>query len=234
MNASRVLSIILLMLTSVWTNPTWARAGFAPAEFASASGVATPGDNSDANVSSDWAKKDVKIPNVVGLWRDEAILDLFKAGLRIGDVREETNTSVADHHVISESPAARTEVKEGSRVDLVIARAPEVKVPDVVGLTLGVAKAALDKVDLKVGRIGEKTSATVAIGLIISQHPRAGTTVREDRRVHLVVSKGTSQDTVTGGSGSQDRFLGVISGSAGVVDDLFCLSLRPSFLRSAV
>jgi beta-lactam-binding protein with PASTA domain len=187
MNAIRVLFTSLLMLTAAWANPTWAQVGSTPVDSAPAANV---------NVSSDWAKKDVKVPNVVGLWRDEAILDLFKARLHIGDVREETTTAAADHHVISEYPTAGTESRVGSKVDLVIARAPEVKVPDVIGLTLSAANAVLHKVDLKIGRIEERHSATVAAGLIISQHPQAGTTVREDRRVRLVISKGTSQDTV--------------------------------------
>jgi beta-lactam-binding protein with PASTA domain len=217
MNASRVLLFSLLMLTAVWANPTWAQPGFTPAESVPAAGATTHANNSDANVSSDWATKDVNVPNVVGLWRDEAILDLFKAGLRIGDIREETSTSVAHHHVISESPTAGTQVKEASKVDLVIARAPEVKVPDVVGLTLAAAKAALDKVDLNVGRIEEKQSSTVAAGLIISQHPRAGTTVREDRRVRLLVSKGASQTTVPNVIGATQAAATTAITSAGLI-----------------
>jgi hypothetical protein len=55
MNAIRVLFISLLMLAAVWANPTWAQVGSTPAESAPA-GVTTPGNKSDANVSSDWAK----------------------------------------------------------------------------------------------------------------------------------------------------------------------------------
>lgn len=213
MNASRVLLISLLMLTALWIKPIWAQDNF---NSATQSDAATPVRNTTSDVTPDWKKNEVKVPNVVGLWRDEAILDLFKAGLRIGDVREETSTSVSDHHVISEFPAAGTEVKGGSKVDLVIARAPEVKVPDVVGLTLGAAKTALDKVDLKVGRIEEKPSTTVAAGLIISQHPQAGTTVREDRKVRLVVSKGTSQDTVPNVIGATQAAAATAIASAGL------------------
>jgi beta-lactam-binding protein with PASTA domain len=196
MNAIRVLFITLLILTAVCANRTWAQMDSRLVEPAPAVGVATPGNSPDSNVYSDWAKKDVKVPNVVGLWRDKALWDLFKAGLRVGDVREETSTSVADHHVISESPAAGTQVKVGLKVDLVIARAPEVKVPDVVGLTLGAAKAALDKVDLKVGRIEERPSTTVAAGLVISESPSAGCSVFPNTPVDLLISSGVAKVAV--------------------------------------
>jgi beta-lactam-binding protein with PASTA domain len=213
MNASRVLLISLLMLTGLSAKPLWAQDS---SNSAAQNDAASPVGNTTSDVSPDWRKEEVKVPNVVGLRRDEAVLDLFKAGLRIGDVREETSTSVADHHVISESPAAGTEAKGGSTVDLVIARAPEVKVPDVVGLTLSAAKAMLDKVDLNVGRIEERPSTTVAAGLIISQHPRAGTMVREDRRVRLVMSKGTPQDTVPNVIGATQAAAATAIASAGL------------------
>jgi beta-lactam-binding protein with PASTA domain len=189
MNATRVLFAYLFMLAALWANPIWAHNDSASKDSAPAANVA------NANVSSD-SVKDVKVPGVVGLRRDEAILELLKAGLRIGDVRELTNTLAAYNHVIDESPAAGSEAKVGSKVDLVIARPPEVKVPGVVGLTLGAAKAVLDKSDLEIGRTDQWPSTTIAAGRIISQHPQAGATVREDRRVRLVVSTGTSQDTV--------------------------------------
>jgi hypothetical protein len=92
-NGSRVLFISLLMLTALWVKPISAQVGSTLTDSAPA-----------ANVSTDWTKKDVKVPNVVGLWRDEAILDLFKAELRIGNVREETSTSVAHPLIIVGSP----------------------------------------------------------------------------------------------------------------------------------
>jgi serine/threonine-protein kinase len=184
-----IIGVTFSMLPVFLANPTWAQVGATPAE----AGVTAPGNNYDANVSSDWAKKDVRVPHVVGRWRDEAILDVLKAGLRIGDVREETTTSVADDHVISESPAAGTEVKADSKVDLLIARAPQVRVPNVVGFTLNAAKAILDKVDLKIGRVEERQNSTVAAGLVISQDPRAGSKAGEGGRVRLIVSKGPSE-----------------------------------------
>jgi hypothetical protein len=98
MTMRRLLSATLITFAVISVNPIWAQVGSTPAESTI--------NNSGTSVSSDWAKQDVRVPNVVGLWPDEAKLVLIKAGLRVGEVREETSTSVAHHHVISESPAA--------------------------------------------------------------------------------------------------------------------------------
>jgi hypothetical protein len=97
-DASRVLFFGLLMLTALWVKPIWAQVGSKPTDSAADANV------TDINVSGDWAKKDVKFPKVVSLWSDEAILDLLKAELRIGDVRDETSISVAHPLMIVGSP----------------------------------------------------------------------------------------------------------------------------------
>lgn len=67
--------------------------------------------------------------------------------------------------------------------------AKEVSVPDVVGQPVEVATETLKKENLKVST-DEIESDTVPSGDVISQTPPAGTKVKEQRIIHLTVSKG--------------------------------------------
>jgi PASTA domain-containing protein len=63
-----------------------------------------------------------------------------------------------------------------------------VKVPRLVGLTLGSARAALTERGLR-GRIRYRTTSRYPAGTVISQSRRGGVGVRPDSRVTLVVAK---------------------------------------------
>ncbi|HQL94043.1 MAG TPA: PASTA domain-containing protein, partial [Candidatus Hydrogenedentes bacterium] len=66
----------------------------------------------------------------------------------------------------------------------------KVTVPEVVGMTLEAATAALAGVKLTVGTVTEAFSATVPAGQVVRQDPAAGTKIKSKSAVALVVSKG--------------------------------------------
>lgn len=65
-------------------------------------------------------------------------------------------------------------------------------VPDVSGLTLAKAEAAIKKANLKVGKVERQESASVDSGEVIKTDPDAETTVRTKSEVDIYVSKGNS------------------------------------------
>lgn len=67
----------------------------------------------------------------------------------------------------------------------------EISVPDVVGKTSEQAEQTLKKENLRVS-VDEIVSDTVPVGQVISQTPGAGSSVKEQRIIHLTVSKGGS------------------------------------------
>lgn len=71
----------------------------------------------------------------------------------------------------------------------------EVAVPNVVGQTQQQAKAMLEDKKLRV-EISQKYSSEEPAGIVISQTPEAGTTVKEERTVTIYVSKGAEQVAV--------------------------------------
>ncbi|SNV64013.1 Serine/threonine-protein kinase PrkC [Veillonella rodentium] len=75
-----------------------------------------------------------------------------------------------------------------------------VDVPNVVGKQVSVAKNILEDKHLRVST-SEVTNSDVPAGQVISQTPNAGEKVKEQRTIHLVVSKGVGDLTVPDLSG---------------------------------
>jgi serine/threonine-protein kinase len=79
----------------------------------------------------------------------------------------------------------------------------EVSVPDVTGMTVDVAKTTLVDAGLELGTVTEKANADVPAGQIVSQDPKAGTTLEEGSRVNVVAAvapEGVEVPDVTGAS----------------------------------
>jgi beta-lactam-binding protein with PASTA domain len=136
------------------------------------------------------AAEDVTVPDITGMMLEDAEIVLTDAGLEVGRVTEEATEDVEAGSVISQTPPAGDTVAEGSRVDLVVARAIEgVEVPDVVGLSLDDATATLEDAGLTV-RSEDVFSDDVETGLVTAQSPQPGTRVESGAEVALSVSKG--------------------------------------------
>ncbi|HEU4356476.1 MAG TPA: PASTA domain-containing protein, partial [Actinomycetota bacterium] len=87
--------------------------------------------------------------------------------------------------------------REGSQVVLVPSLGPPpVKVPDVVGMTLGKAKRALERVGLELGEPTERYDEKIAEGNVIEQRPPAKDKIPEGSTVEVVVSKGPTPQPV--------------------------------------
>jgi probable HAF family extracellular repeat protein len=67
---------------------------------------------------------------------------------------------------------------------------PPVTVPNVVGVTQTVASSTIAAADLEVGTVTIQNNGTVPAGVVISQTPAAGTSLRVGAPVNLVVSSG--------------------------------------------
>ncbi|MDP2014299.1 MAG: Stk1 family PASTA domain-containing Ser/Thr kinase [Actinomycetota bacterium] len=87
-------------------------------------------------------------------------------------------------------PAAGSEVKRGSSVDLLVSKGPEpVQIPELIGKKQQGATAALKSLGLDAD-ITRTYSESVAKGRVMSATPGAGTTVNSGTSVELIVSDG--------------------------------------------
>lgn len=141
------------------------------------------------------AKKQCKVPNVVGKTKKQAKKKLKKAHCTLGAVTKEKSATVKRGKVISTNPKAGTKHKAGAKVKLKVSSgAPKVKkqckVPDVVGQSKAQAKKALRKANCKLGKVTKVKSATVAKGKVISSNPAAGTLHKAGTKVKLKISNG--------------------------------------------
>ena len=131
-----------------------------------------------------------RAPNLVGLMRTAAEATILRYGCAIGSVRMMFSSSRAGV-VVDQRPATETQLASGSPIDLVISQGERpCVVPNVVGRTLGQAKAALTRASCRLGRVTRAYSSRVARGRVVRQQPRAGSQLRPRAAVNLVFSRG--------------------------------------------
>jgi eukaryotic-like serine/threonine-protein kinase len=169
---------------------------------------AAPGATVTADVSA--GPNAVTVPNVVGTSIDDARASLEQAGLAVGSVAYATVTDTSPGTIIGQHPAANSQAPQGTAIDIVIAQAPPspqpmasgaspppsstptgpVQVPNVVGMSLADAQAALAQAGLSVDRV------TIAPGSppdarVLRSDPPVGTSVPSGTAISLIL--GTSK-----------------------------------------
>lgn len=114
----------------------------------------------------------VDVPDVVGMSREAAEEALKEAGLKLGTVSEQYHKDVPKGKLISQNPAAETEVKRGSTVNIVVSKGL-VPLPDVVGKSFQGAQDILGEYPLNL-IIEYDPDADKPDGEVILQNPAGG------------------------------------------------------------
>ena len=132
-------------------------------------------------------QRQLRVPPVLGLTQALAQDAIEKAGLELGDVREQESQS-ARGAVLEAYPSVGTAVSPSTRVDLIVSSGPPaVNAPEVVGQSYGAARAMLEQVGLLVGDVTTDSLATGIPQTVISQTPAAGARVAPGTRVNLTI-----------------------------------------------
>jgi serine/threonine-protein kinase len=152
-----------------------------------------PGDNArrgaEISVVVSRGPELVRVPSVDGLIQEEAERLLAEARLEVR-ITADYDEEVGRGRVIGQSPAGGTTLETGQTVELVVSKGrPPVNVPNVEGSSEADAGALLEAAGLGV-KVTEEFSSEVRRGLVISQSPPEGETIRSGRNVTIVVSKG--------------------------------------------
>jgi len=136
----------------------------------------------------------VTVPNVVEETQFAARAELLRLGLVVGTITQRYSAAIPPGNIISQHPAAGTEVLPGTAVDLVVSNnSIPATVPDVVGLSRAQAAAAIAAAGLAMGAVTEQYSTTVSRDFVISQNPSADGLVDPGTSVNLVVSLGAAE-----------------------------------------
>jgi eukaryotic-like serine/threonine-protein kinase len=140
----------------------------------------------------------VEVPDVTGLSRDSAEDLLVKAGLEV--TVEEQESEEPEEDVISQNPAAGTEVDRGTTVTITVSTGIEkVSVPNVVGLSRRDAIDQLRSVGLTATPRDVDVSDPTQDGQVIDQRPAAGIEIEKGKSVVIMVGVLIQDDTVTPG-----------------------------------
>jgi len=141
-----------------------------------------------------WARY-TSTPSVVGLEQTAAERELEDAGLEVEVTDPIYSESVPKGEVIESDPSAGERILPDGTVTLTVSLGPErYDVPDLSGMTVEQAQAALAEHRLLLGRQTERWSETVDKGQVIRSDPRfdskAAKDLPVDSTVDVVVSKG--------------------------------------------
>lgn len=144
--------------------------------------------------------KEVQLPNIVGLSKEEAKQKVENEKLVFEVESEEYNAEVDKDKVISQSPTYSEKynsVKQGSTVKVVISKGTEkTVVPNVKGKEKEEGIQLIEDAKLK-AEVIEETSKTVKEGYVISQEINPDTEVNAGDTIKIHVSTGTGIKQVT-------------------------------------
>ncbi|MFM9591387.1 Stk1 family PASTA domain-containing Ser/Thr kinase [Streptomyces scabiei] len=135
-----------------------------------------------------------QVPAVLRQSQAAATERLRSAGLDV-DVKKEYSDTVERGRVISTDPSPGERIRDNDSVTVTVSKGPEtVKVPDLKGLRLDLAKDRLSGDGLEPGLVTREFSDEVVRGQVISTRPGAGTEVASGTVVRIVVSRGAPVD----------------------------------------
>jgi len=130
-------------------------------------------------------------PSLINLSEADARAKVEAAGLSLTVGDRAHSETVTAGSVISTDPGAGSRILDDGTVVVVLSLGPErYEVPALRGETEERAREALAEQNLDVGEVTERFHERVAEGVVIRTKPAAGTELRRDSAVALVVSKG--------------------------------------------
>jgi beta-lactam-binding protein with PASTA domain len=137
------------------------------------------------------------VPSVVGMTRAEAVNRLLDQGLSLRrvDPNGRYDDKVPAGQVLRQEPDARTLVKRGSGVELVLSKGPQrIEVPDLAEKAFPAAQATLSGRGLSVGTALYAFMRGLAPGTIIGQDPPPDRLVPPTTGVHLLLVQPTESE----------------------------------------
>lgn len=149
--------------------------------------------NSTVNVKISGGVPMLKAPTLIKLDINAAKQVLQVAGLEVGNITSEYNDDIPKDSVVKQSPEPNTEIKKGSKIDLVLSLGKKYaysKVPNVTGKTPDEAKALLEAVKLTLGTSKEvETNKKEEDGKVISQSIPEGKEIKEGSSIEITIGK---------------------------------------------
>ncbi|VBB07936.1 serine/threonine-protein kinase active site [Lucifera butyrica] len=138
------------------------------------------------------------VPDVRGMNRRDAELQLRNAGLVLGRVDEQFSPDAPADTVVNQNPRPPAQVNKGAAIDLVISKGAgprKIVLPDFRGTPLNTVNSQLESLKLKMGTITEAASDKYPPGTITGQNPAPAAEVTEGAAIDFTVAKNVSGTT---------------------------------------
>ena len=170
------------------------------------------------------------VPSLVGRDRDQATQALTDSHLKVGDIKEVFDETMAVGLVVSASIDAGQLVKPGTPVDLDISKGPApVKVVSFKNKPFADAQTYYQNAGLIVQRADDAFSSTIDAGNVISSDPKVGGSVEKGGTITFTVSKGPEMIAVPGVGG-----LSANDAKKALKDAGFKVTVRKTFFGTRV
>jgi len=133
----------------------------------------------------------VKMPYLIGQPLRLAKVELMNKGLKAGETSYEFSTLYGNDTIVEQSIKPNGMVAYGSVIDFVISKGSEnqVKVPQLINITLEEAKEILIESGLVLGDIKIIINETFLPNTVINQQPAAGELAEQGAAVNITISK---------------------------------------------
>lgn len=139
---------------------------------------------------------EVVVPDLKGMYKEEAKEEVEKLGLEFSVVNEVFNNEFEKDQVVNQRTKAGEKVKEGYTIEVTVSKGNNlVKVPNLVNENISEIDDLLKEANL-VEVVDYDYSDTVEANIIISQSPDAYSEVEEGTKINLVVSQGPKKEYV--------------------------------------
>ncbi|MGQ0465414.1 MAG: Stk1 family PASTA domain-containing Ser/Thr kinase [Sporichthyaceae bacterium] len=130
-------------------------------------------------------------PSLLTLSKADAEKKAADAGLKVRVGSERYSETYKLGTVMETDPPSGNRIDKGATITVVLSKGPErFKVPALAKVTLEQARQKLGEESLAVGKVEQQFNDTVPNGSVVSSSPPAGTELRRNGTVDLVVSKG--------------------------------------------
>ncbi|HEX7320426.1 MAG TPA: PASTA domain-containing protein [bacterium] len=134
---------------------------------------------------------EVEIPNVVGSTTEQARVILESKSLLLMVGGEEDNDKYGENIIFRQTPLPGSTVRSKSTITVFISKGTSASfLPDLKGMGLSEATARLSQLNLKIGEVRTEENSSVEKDKIVSTVPPAGSRIRKDDMITIVLSSG--------------------------------------------
>ena len=144
-----------------------------------------PCDSRDGGNGDEPEPQPVTVPQLVGLAEADAVATLRKSELTRGD-RTTRPAEDSVGKVVEQEPEAGKQVERGSAVAIVVGISTQVRMPEVVGMPIDIARQKLAEIPHESLDVEEKPDPD-KIGIVLAQSPKTDAVVTGETQIVLTV-----------------------------------------------